>query len=604
VESTPIQRPDGRRSPDLDFRKPVLTRLFPAILIAISSSLAATEPESAQTVRFRRPVAAAAFDGGRRLAVANRDSGSISLVDTENWAVITEQDVGRSLSDVAFDPLHDRLIALDQTAHELLLLRPNIARLQTTLRQAVARSPVSLGVAPDGRWLSVASLWSRSVTLLEWTDPDALSVRHVIELPFAPRRQRPLPGGQLIVAGAFRAELAVIDVAAGKLRFVRELPGHNVGGLAQSPRGDRLYVTCQLLDPSAPTTFDGIHWGGLIENLVRVIPVATILDRSTDLAAQSRTIQLGSTGAGAADPAGIAFTDADRLIVVTSGIDRAAVFPELQSIVSPEVPTGRRPTAVVILPGRDQAVVVNTLGDSLTVIDTARGRKMRDVLLGPSPPAGPRERGESLFFDARLSHDNWLTCHSCHTDGHANGLLADTFSDRSFGTPKRVLSLLGTRDNNPWAWSGSLRTLHEQVVQSVASSMQGGKLPLAQADDLVAYLHSLPHAPPVLPVLRSAEDALLLERGRAVFKEQGCAACHIPPLTYTSDQIVDVGLEDEQGLRKFNPPSLRGVSQRDSFLHDGRAKSLHAVFQDVGHQLREVLPDEDLVALVRFLQGL
>jgi DNA-binding beta-propeller fold protein YncE len=584
----------------------VLTRFFPAILIVISGSLAvATEPESAQTVRFRRPVAAAAFDDGRRLAVANRESGSICLVDTENWAVIAERDVGRRLSDVAFDPLHDRLIALDQSTHELLLLRPNGTRLQTTLRQAVARYPVSLCVAPDGSWLSIASLWSRSVTLLNWTNPDALSVRHVIELPFAPRQQCPLPdGNHLIVAGAFRAELVVIDVAAGKLRFVREIPGHNIGGLALSPRGGRLYVTCQLLDPSAPTTFDGIHWGGLIENLVRVIPVAAILDRSTDLAAQSRTIQLGSTGAGAADPAGIAFTDADRLIVVTSGIDRAAVFPELQSIVSPEVPTGRRPTAVVILPGRDQAVVVNTLGDSLTVIDTARGRKLRDVLLGPSPPAGPRERGESLFFDARLSHDNWLTCHSCHTDGHANGLLADTFSDGSFGTPKRVLSLLGTRDNNPWAWNGGLRTLHEQVVQSVASSMQGGKLPLAQADDLVAYLHSLPHAPPVLPEATSAEDISLLARGRAVFEAQGCAACHVPPLTYTSDQIVDVGLEDEQGLRKFNPPSLRGVSQRDSFLHDGRARKLDAVFQDFGHQLRKGLPDEDLQALVRFLKSL
>ena len=95
-----------------------------------------------------------------------------------------------------------------------------------------------------------------------------------------------------------------------------------------------------------------------------------------------------------------------------------------------------------------------------------------------------------------------------------------------------------------------------------------------------------------------------MARGRAVFEAQGCAACHVPPLTYTSDQVVDVGLEDGQGLSRFNPPSLRGVSQRDSLLHDGRAKSLDAVFQDFGHQLREGLPDEDLRALVRFLKSL
>jgi len=320
--------------------------------------------------------------------------------------------------------------------------------------------------------------------------------------------------------------------------------------------------------------------------------------------AEGHVIQFGSTGAGAADPAGVVFVDPERLLAVSSGTDRAAVFPALHGVVDPVIETGRRPTAVLSLPGPARAVVVNTLSDSLTVIDTVSGRREREVSLGPQPPPGPRERGESLFCDARLSHDGWLSCHSCHTDGHANGLLVDTFSDGSFGTPKRVLSLLGTRDNNPWAWNGSLRTLHEQVVQSVSSSMQGGRLPLQQANDLVAYLHSLHAAPPILSEPRSPEDNRLIEHGRAVFQTHGCAACHVPPLTYTSDQVVDVGLEDEHGLKTFNPPSLRGVSQRDRFLHDGRAKDLPAVFQDVGHQLPDGLPDADVQALVRFLQTL
>ena len=36
-----------------------------------------------------------------------------------------------------------------------------------------------------------------------------------------------------------------------------------------------------------------------------------------------------------------------------------------------------------------------------------------------------------------------MSCHSCHTDGHTSGRLADTLGDDTFGTPKRVLSLLG-----------------------------------------------------------------------------------------------------------------------------------------------------------------
>ena len=48
------------------------------------------------------------------------------------------------------------------------------------------------------------------------------------------------------------------------------------------------------------------------------------------------------------------------------------------------------------------------------------------------------DRGERLFFDGRLSHDGWLSCQSCHTDGHTNNALADTLGDGSFGAAKRL----------------------------------------------------------------------------------------------------------------------------------------------------------------------
>jgi cytochrome c peroxidase len=208
-----------------------------------------------------------------------------------------------------------------------------------------------------------------------------------------------------------------------------------------------------------------------------------------------------------------------------------------------------------------------------------------------------------LFFDAEASHDGWLSCHSCHTDGHSNGLLADTHGDGTFGTPKRILSLLGTRDNNPWAWNGSLRTLHEQTAQSVRSSMVGD-LKAEQFNDLVAFLHTLESPPPRRPQPESAADEALIVRGREVFSTQGCAGCHVPPLTFTSDQIVEVGLSDETGATKFNPPSLRGVSQQGRLFHDGRAESLRAVFAEFGHQLPNGVSETDLEALVRYLESL
>ena len=59
------------------------------------------------------------------------------------------------------------------------------------------------------------------------------------------------------------------------------------------------------------------------------------------------------------------------------------------------------------------------------------------MTLGPVPAPEPDAvaRGERLFHDARLSHDGWMSCHSCHVDGHTNGLVADTLGDGSYGAP-------------------------------------------------------------------------------------------------------------------------------------------------------------------------
>ncbi len=58
------------------------------------------------------------------------------------------------------------------------------------------------------------------------------------------------------------------------------------------------------------------------------------------------------------------------------------------------------------------------------------------------------------------------------------------------------------------------------------------------------------------------------------------------------------------GNREFNPPSLRGVSNRDSFLHDGRARSLEEVFQKERHPRGLVLTPKEVTELVAFLKTL
>jgi hypothetical protein len=65
-----------------------------------------------------------------------------------------------------------------------------------------------------------------------------------------------------------------------------------------------------------------------------------------------------------------------------------------------------------------------------------------------------------------------------------------------------------------------------------------------------------------------------------------------------------VGLTDEVGNHVFNPPSLRGVSQRDCLLHDGRAHALEDVFRKERHPRGLELTSQEIFDLVLFLKSL
>ncbi len=212
--------------------------------------------------------------------------------------------------------------------------------------------------------------------------------------------------------------------------------------------------------------------------------------------------------------------------------------------------------------------------------------------------------GLLLFFDARLSHDGWMSCYSCHTDGHTCGLKSDTPGDGSYGASKKIPSLLGVGATGPWTWTGSKEGLEDQVRTSIQTTMHGPKpAPTAeQVEALTAYLRSLRPLSPVLANGERALDAASL-RGREVFQSRKCHAFHTPP-EYTSPERFDVGLTDEVGNRQFNPPSLRGVSRSEPLLHDGRASTLEDLFQRDRHPRDSVLTTQEIRDLVAFLRTL
>jgi YVTN family beta-propeller protein len=475
--------------------------------------------------------------------------------------------------------------------------------LRVVYRLAVDNSPVSVQVTQDGKECFVASLWAHQLSLIKvGEDATKLRIAKTISLPFAPRKQLLIrETDKLIVADSFGGRLAVVDVKKGTIDSVRTLPAHNIRGLALSRDSKELFVAHQILRAEARSNVDDIHWGNLITNALRVLPLASVLTPDADLVKGSRLLALGDVGKGAADPAGLWVCPDGTLIVSISGTGELT-FGKEKELDWARLSVGQGPKAVTATTDGRHAFVANTFADSISVVDLKEGRVKAEISLGPQPDLSRADRGEILFHDARLSHDGWLSCQSCHTDGHTNGLLNDNLSDGSFGTPKRVLSLLGVKDTAPWAWNGGINDLKDQIRKSITLTMRGAKPTDGQVLDLEAYLQTLTPPPPVKRAGDGKEQEAV-ERGQQVFNEQGCASCHTPP-TYTSKKAYDVGLADQAGNTTFNPPSLRGVSQGGPYFHDNRASTLEDVFVRHRHQLKSDLSKDERADLLSFLGSL
>ena len=544
---------------------------------------------------LRQPIAMAQTKDGHWLFTANQRSGSISTIDLTSNQVTSEFAVGHKLADLAIAPDDATLVAIDEAAGELIVLARQGSALTVKHHLKVGATPASLQLSPDGSRCTVACLWPRQLTLVALgTQPQ---VTGKLDLPFAPRNQLLVAENKLVVTEAFGGRLALIDPLAAKVDTVRSLPGHNIRGLALNADRQRLLITNQMLNPIGRAQQDDIHWGNLITNNVLSLRLSAVLDPRTDILTGSDLLHLGDAGHGAGDPASV-IECGEYLAVTLAGVGELALGGPVDTWHYLSV--GRRPTALLPSSDHKRLFVANTSADSISIVDLTKPGVVANISLGPKVELTSADRGEALFYDAKLSHDGWLSCHSCHTDGHTTGKLADTLGDGTYGTRKRILSLRGVGETGPWAWNGSITKLEQQVAKSITSTMQGSNPSSEQVQDLTAYLKTLP---PLSPTSRRGADDEKVRRGREVFAKQSCSRCHTPPL-YTSASVYDVGLKDEAGQDTFNPPSLRGVSQGGPYFHDGRAATLADVFARQRHQIKSELTKRELEDLLSFLRTL
>jgi cytochrome c peroxidase len=556
---------------------------------------------------------------GKRALTANHTADSIALVDLQNGRVLAEQPCGRRPAAVACARDGKRAAVSNLWSGSVSIFEIQERGLTPAGNLRVGPFPRGLVFAPDGKTLYVAVAGTEEVLAV------AVGARKIMQRWPAPREPRQLAlssDGTLLAAASTRSgQVRCWDTKTGRLLWERKVEdAFNLTGLVFTHRAKELICT-HVVRRDFPVTRENIGKGWVIDSRL------TMLETRPDAMPFASQIALDPRGQAVGDPQGGTLSgDGSLLVLAGAGTHELLVLEadeipwtagEPGDFIDPylldsehrmrRIPVGGRPLTVAFLPGTSHVAVANYLLDAVQVVDVKAGKVVRTIPLGaPAQPALAR-KGEELFYDARRSHNQWFSCHTCHSDGHTCGLTFDTLNDDSFGNPKLTPTLRNVVNTGPWTWHGWQRDLGAAVEKSLTETMFGPKPTARETQALVAFLATLEH-PPNPNRAKGESLTPAAQRGRLLFSgAAACSRCH-QGKHYTSSRNYDVKLEpDGSPYKLWNPPSLLGVNDRGPYLHDGRARTLRDLLQK--HHGSEMLGGRKLTSqetsdLIEFLKSL
>ncbi len=542
----------------------------------------------------RSPIALALSADGSRLLTANQTAGTVSLVDTAAGRVLHEVKTGEKPAGVALSRDGRRGAVAHWYGYDLAVLDLKDDRIAVAGRVEVGPEPRGVAVSADGSTAYVAVGVANEVVRV---DLNARKVTGRLAVGREPRGAALSPDGSLLmVSNARSGDISVID--AKKWSVARTIPidGDNLRQVTVAADGKTGYVA-NMKNRRFATTRNNIDLGWVLgQRLTRVA-----LDGSSPTFS---TLSIDPQGRAASDAHGVAVSKDGKLLVISlGGTHEVMIFrtdgkrlpwrPESSRDLLPaellkgdgrfrRVALGGRPTELAFAPDGKTLYVANYLADAVQVVDADAAKLVRTIPLGgPRTPSLAR-RGEILFHDAARSFNQWYSCNTCHSDGHTNGLDFDTLNDGRqdlstfhIRSRKKVPTLRRVTHTKPWTWHGWQDTLDDAMVESFTKSMQGPRPSKDEVKALVAYLDTLEY--PKNP-FRQQDGSLTpaARRGQDVFRsaKAACSSCHNGP-EFSDGKIHVAGLEEpDDAYRGYNPPSLRGVYDKDPYLHDGRSRTL------------------------------
>jgi cytochrome c peroxidase len=357
-------------------------------------------------------------------------------------------------------------------------------------------------------------------------------------------------------------------------------------------------------------------------------------------------VLLDEPNLGFADATDVACTPDGRYALVTSsGTNRVAVVDvtKLVSMLEKATPyerehvlpnnlgkqfefvvkhieTKQSPRGLLIAGDGKTAWVANSLDDSLTVIDLHRMEVAGRIDLGGPKSVTQVRYGERLFHSANITFHKQYSCHSCHPDGHVDGITYDIEADGIGMSPVDNRTLRGILDTAPFKWEGTNPSLKRQCGARLA--MFFTRLAPFTPDQLAAvdlYITTIPR-PPNHYRAPGAPYTPAQKRGKAIFArtttndareipvKDRCVTCHFPPY-FTNRKVFDVGTRhalDRQA--KFDVPHLNNIYDSAPYLHNGMAPTLEEIWTvynpDDRHGVTNDMTKDQLNDLIEFLKTL
>lgn len=258
--------------------------------------------------------------------------------------------------------------------------------------------------------------------------------------------------------------------------------------------------------------------------------------------------------------------------------------------------------------------------------------------------------GKMLYFDARLSKNQDVSCNSCHKlDAFGVDGAATSEGHKKQRGGRNAPTVLNAALHFRQFWDGRMADVEEQAtgpIQNPIEMASNEKLVVAVLSSIPEYVDAFAKAfpdekspitlknvgvaigaferklvtPARLDKYLAGDKGALTEAelvGATVFVRTGCGACHSGPLLgggmYQKAGVVrpwpnqkDQGrfevtkLEDDR--LKFKVPSLRNVEKTAPYFHDGATATLDdAVRAMASHQLGKELTPAEVASIVAFL---